>query len=101
MLYVGRSKNIHARWGNHHKLDCAKALCGARVHFRATRTPEAAERLEAIEINRHRPSLNGRRERIRKSTWCDAVDLASDIGVLLAIIFAVMLVFRAVQVISR
>ncbi|MCY7323467.1 MAG: hypothetical protein LH660_17090 [Phormidesmis sp. CAN_BIN36] len=102
-LYVGESGNINARWnsrnyGDHHQLYNLSHRFGVRLHYRVTATKSAAQRLEATEIRRYRPTFNRRVEPLRKDLLRDVIDFCVDsIGIaalLLVIVFAIGAVIR-------
>jgi len=81
------SGNIHKRWTavgdrRHHKLNDLNSLVGVRLHYIKTRTRDAAERLEAIEIVRWKPPLNRKRERLHSWGSQDAIDWGSESSIL-------------------
>ena len=102
-LYIGESGNINARWnsrkyGDHDQLSVLRSCFGVRLHYRVTASKEAAQRLEAIEIRRYRPTLNRRIESLRKDTLQDVLDYCFDSlligGVLSVVMIAIVGVMR-------
>ena len=103
VLYVGMSGNMRTRWTvtgkrrQHHQLKRIQYLSNVRIHYRVTRTRKMAQRLEAIDIRRHKPILNGRYEYLEDSIqrkFLDFVDIVDDIGIAIAILGVAWLLLR-------
>lgn len=97
-LYIGMSGNIHKRWNvegdrRHHKLHELSKYSGVRLYYRTTRTRDSAVGLEAVEIDRYNPPLNGRKESLRFGFLHALGDWAIDSIVLGAIGFVVLKFF--------
>ncbi len=95
-LYIGESGNINARWnsrnyGDHHQLYALSNRFGVRLHYRITATKSAAQRQEAIDIQRYRPTLNRKLEPLRKDTLRDVLDFCSD-SVLIGAVLSILMV---------
>lgn len=105
VLYVGMSGNMRQRWTatgkdwQHHKLDPLRGMSGIRIHYRITRSRKMAERLEAIEIVRYKPPMNGRYERLHFHVFQDSVDLVCDLGVVVLFGMIVAIALKVLRVV--
>jgi DNA-binding XRE family transcriptional regulator len=60
VLYVGRAKNIQARWGGHHKLKELALLSGVRLAWLEITDLKLLDGIEKALIEWFKPPLNGR-----------------------------------------
>lgn len=90
VIYVGKSKNLNARWKSHHRLYQARDI-GATIAYLSVPEKDLAETEESlIEIFLPRWNLHGRKSensktrtlhtRLRQSTWDKLTELAESDG---------------------
>ena len=56
--YIGRSVNVRARWGSHHKYSQLDAIGGVKVAYLFVDMPELLPQIETALIEYFQPSLN-------------------------------------------
>jgi excinuclease UvrABC nuclease subunit len=78
ILYIGKSKNIRARWADHHKFGAFYGMWGLRLHY-ITMPDREIHNFEAEEIKRYDPPCNDRYEKVVPSFWWQWRSLQKDL----------------------
>jgi excinuclease UvrABC nuclease subunit len=93
VLYLGKAKNLHQRWGGHEKHPVLKKYYGVRLYYQVCLDDLDARRLEAKEIAELKPLLNGRNESMPCAPWRDLRDWVVRLSLLgvLGMVFGLVL----------
>lgn len=76
--YIGRAKNVHSRWGKHHKYQALSAIADIKIAYLFIDTPELLPDIEQALIGYFDPPLNIATGRPRRTRPYDRVNYKLD-----------------------